>query len=153
MSCSHYGKGATVDPGRFTCSYSVSLPCKARQSCDSHSVLFRRESSQKERYLGSVLPVGWPAVASHVRVISPLQMEGKRHHLNCSQRASMWSVSWLCACDSYFELTQRQSVGSKNLPERHLAEKVKYITNTGTDLVKRGLIQCKLGEVSPSFSS
>lgn len=30
----------------------------------------------------------------------------------------------VCASDSYFELTQRLLVGSKNLPERHLADKV-----------------------------
>lgn len=59
----------------------------------------------------------------------------------------------VCASDSYFELTQRLLVGSKNLPERHLADKVYDITNMRTGLVKRGLIQCKLREVSSNFRS
>lgn len=29
-------------------------------------------------------------------VVCLLQMEGKSHLLNCSQRANMWSVTWLC---------------------------------------------------------
>lgn len=81
------------------------------RSPQSPSVLFHRESWPKERDLGSVLPVGWPAAASHVCVVSLLQMEGKRHRVKCSRRASVWSVTWLGACDSYFELTQRQWVG------------------------------------------